>query len=565
MVLLNPNKLTRKYREEKTKDIMEKTVAFFESKGKQQLKTDDHQCVWYEDFLEFQKKEKIFSTLLTPNKYGGGDCRWDTWRNLEFTELLGFYGLSYWYTWQVTVLGLGPIWMSKNKAVKKQAAEQLADGEIFAFGLSEKTHGADIYTTDMVVTELGDDDYRANGGKYYIGNANAARMISTFGRLEDNDEYVFFIADSQSENFNLIQNVVNRQSYVAEFALEDYHLKKGDFIHEGNDAWYAALNTVNIGKFQLGMGAIGTCTHALYEAISHAANRTLYNMRVTDFPHIKRMFTDAWARLVAMKLFNTRASDYIRCASPEDRRYLLFTPMVKMKVTMQGEVVVDLLRDIVAAKGFEKDSYLEMATRDIAMLPRLEGTAHVNMALVLKFMANYLFNPAEFTPVPTMDDPVDDAFLFNQGPTKGLGHVRFADDNTVFDSVDSPNLRIFKEQIAVFKEMLNAAPPDDGQLKNIDFMLALGEIFTLIPYGQLIIEGSKRYPLDRDVLDQIFDFMVRDLTQYATQLHGKEDSTEAQMAYCIKMIRKADVNPQRFNRIWEEQVYILKDAYCMNE
>ena len=37
------------------------------------------------------------------------------WRIQQFNEILGFYGLPYWYTWQVTILGLGPIWMSNNK------------------------------------------------------------------------------------------------------------------------------------------------------------------------------------------------------------------------------------------------------------------------------------------------------------------------------------------------------------------------------------------------------------------------------------------------------------------
>ena len=33
---------------------------------------------------------------------------------LGFTAL-AFYGLAYWYTWQVTILGLGPIWMGSPR------------------------------------------------------------------------------------------------------------------------------------------------------------------------------------------------------------------------------------------------------------------------------------------------------------------------------------------------------------------------------------------------------------------------------------------------------------------
>lgn len=66
------------------------------------------------------------------------------------------------------------------------------------------------------------------------------------------------------------------------------------------------------------------------------------------------MFVDAYCRLFSMKLFAARAKDYMRSASATDRRYLLFNPMVKMKVTMQGEEVINLLWDVIAAKGFEK-------------------------------------------------------------------------------------------------------------------------------------------------------------------------------------------------------------------
>ena len=168
----------------------------------------------------------------------------------------------------------------------------------------------------------------------------------------------------------------------------------------GKDAWNTALNTVNVGKYNLGWASIGICTHALYEAITHASNRRLYDMYVTDFPHVKRMFTDAYCRLVSMKLFTLRVADYQRVASLEDRRYLLYNALVKMKVTTQGEEVIDLLWDVIAAKGFEKDTYFEMAARDIRALPKLEGTVHVNIALIVKFMRNYLFFPAEYPDVP---------------------------------------------------------------------------------------------------------------------------------------------------------------------
>ncbi len=566
-MLLNPKKETFEHLDPRSRQIMKKTIEYFESRGKAQLKEDAHDRRWYRDFLDFLKENEVFATLLTPQAHvvdGDADKRWDTFRNCDFNEILAFYNLSHWYAWQVTILGLGPIFMGNNEEIKKEAARMLKEGGIFAFGLSERAHGADLYSTEMSLTPLAEGKYVADGGKYYIGNANEAAMVSTFGKNSETDEFVFFVADPTHENYDLVQNVVDWEGYVAEYHLNGYPVTDREILSTGRDAWDSALNTVNVGKFNLGWGAIGLATHAFYEAINHAGHRNLYGKYVTDFPHIKQLFVDAFARLAAMKLFSQRATDYMRSASAEDRRYLLYTPITKMKVPTQGEEVINLLWDVIAARGFEKDVCFELATQDIRSLPKLEGTVHVNMALIIKFIANYFFNPGQFPEVPKRNDPADDTFLFNQGPTKGLGKIQFHDYNIAYNSVDLPNVNIFKEQIGVFKDFLAQAPPDADQAKNIDFLLAVGELFTLVAYGQLIIEKYQIEGFEDDLLEQIFDFMVRDFSRYALQLHSKADATENQMQWCMNMIRKPVYDGKRFIRFWQEYVDALKDTYEMN-
>ncbi len=565
-MLLNPNKHDRYYPDSRSREIMRKTIAFFESKGKARIKKDDRERVWYADFLQFVRDNEIFATLLTPAAYGEGnaDARWDTWRICEFNEILAFYGLHYWYAWQVSILGLGPIWMSANEAQKQRAARLLQEGAVFAFGLSEKEHGADIYSTEMQLAPQEDGAFLANGSKYYIGNGNIAKMVSTFGKMADSGDYVFFVADYRRDEYDCVKNTINSQSYVSEFALENYPITENEILSRGRDAWDAALNTVNVGKYNLGWASIGICTHAFYEAINHAAQRRLYSIYVTDFPHVQGMFTDAYCRLVAMKLFALRAADYMRAASLDDRRYLLYNPVVKMKVTTQGEEVINLLWDVIAAKGFERDMYFEMAARDIRALPKLEGTVHVNIALIVKFMANYFFNPADYDDLPRQDQRADDAFLFAQGPARGLGTIRFHDYQTAFQEHDLPNVNLFAEQTEIFKTFLALATPDEDQRKDVDFLLSLGEIFTLIVYGQLILENARIYQVKDDLMDQIFDFMVRDFSRFALQLYSKPSSTQQQMDYCRQMIQKPAVDRARFQQVWTEKVYALKGLYTMN-
>ena len=146
-----------------------------------------------------------------------------------------------------------------------------------------------------------------------------------------------------------------------------------------------------------------------------------------------------------MKAYGDRAIDYFRTASPRDRRYLLFNPVSKMKITTEGEKVIELLWDVIAAKGFGA-TYFRGAGKDVGALAKLEGTVHVNLALILKFMPNYLFAPTEQPVVSTRQDPVDDEFLFRQGPARGLGEVTFADWRLAFEPfAELPNVARFRE------------------------------------------------------------------------------------------------------------------------
>lgn len=573
-LIFNPRSWSAAHLDPADQERLRALIDWFEDRGLDQLKDDDRKNHWYAEFLDKQAELGIFSNFLTPARDSGGEAgkRWDTTRICELNELLGFYGLPYWYTWQVSILGLGPIFQSENEAARKKAADELAKGSIFAFGLSERAHGADIYSTDMVLRPAGDDGagetYTATGGKYYIGNGNEAAMVSVFGRVEGvegPEGYAFFAAESQHANYELVRNVVNSQNYVSQFNLNAYPVESADLLHQGPDAFDAALNTVNIGKFNLGFASLGICEHAFWEAITHADSRVLYGKKVTDFPQVKQAFTDAFARTAAMKLFAWRAVDYFRTASPEDRRYLLFNPLTKMKVTTEGERVIDLLWDVIAAKGFERDMWFEMAARDIRALPKLEGTVHVNMALVLKFMASYLFNPdPDLEAPPQAQGPGDDEFLFRQGAARGLGKIRFSRWEKSYEPfAQVPNVAKFMELAESFKGLLVEAGPDQDQQKDLDFLLTLGELFTLIPYGQLICEQAALIGLPEDTLDQIFDLLIRDFSSYAAELHGKTSTTQAQADWAWTAITRPIVDQARFESVWAK-TRALAGGYEMN-
>ena len=565
-LLFNPATYNPTSFDDDTRQQLVALVDFFETKGLAKNKEEFYSGEWYADFLKLVADKKIFASMGTPAEVGAlvGDsgARWDLSRINELNEILGFYSLAHWYAWQVSVLGLGPVWLSDNDDARKKVAGLLADGNIFGFGLSERDHGADIYSSDMILTRDG-DGCTASGGKWYIGNGNAAGRLSVYGKFADNDpehpgEHVFFLVDPSHKRYELLKNVVAGQMFVAAFNLHDYPVAQSDILHTGKAAFDAALATVNVGKVNLGWASIGICEHSFYEAITHAHNRILYGNRVTDFPHVRRMLADAYARLVAMKIFAARSTDYFRSASEDDRRFLLFSPITKAKVTSEGERVIDLLWDVIAARGFERDTYFSRAATDIRALPKLEGTVHVNIALVLKFMPRYLGAAhgaaQEYPAIPVRQDAADDAYLFHQGPAKGLGSIGFSDWRPVFDRfAHLPNVALLLEQINAFTQLVLTAPPTESQQKDLDYLQVLGQLFTQIVYAQLILEsaalamdGGHTRPgsvsdlsdLTEAHLDRIFAVFVGDTARLAVELHGQASATEAQSTAAMTLLRK---------------------------
>jgi acyl-CoA dehydrogenase len=187
------------------------------------------------------------------------------------------------------------------------------------------------------------------------------------------------------------------------------------------------------------------------------------------------------------------------------------------------------------------------------------------LALIAKFIPNYFFNHQEYPFVPMKNEPVNDNFLFCQGPARGLGKITFHDYHKAYESYDLPNVEVFMEQIETFKSFLTEATPDETQRQDFDFSLPLVEIFTLIVYGQLILENATIYNVDRDIVDQIFDFMVRDFSNFALELHNKPSSTPEQMDFCSKMLKKPAVDQGRYQRVWKDHVHALKGVYEMND
>jgi acyl-CoA dehydrogenase len=225
----------------------------------------------------------------------------------------------------------------------------------------------------------------------------------------------------------------------------------------------------------------------------------------------------AYVRLTAMKLFAYRALDYVRAATADDRRYLLFTAVQKARVSTEGVKVVNLISECIGAKGFESDTYIEMALRDAALIPSLEGSAHINLALAAQFIPQY-FGASDSSP-PEPKSLIageaargENSYLMNAHAGK-IGEITFADFLRSYQPLMSVvNLQIFSEQARGFRELAISLAAAGAETKDQSVDLALGQCTATIAYAQLVAENAARLEISTSMIAVIFHFLVQDLT-----------------------------------------------------
>jgi acyl-CoA dehydrogenase len=530
-----------------------KLADFFEAKGLPALKKEDRAEEFYEDWISFQASNRIYASLLSPKEFSTRGNQLDLLRLTRFLEVFAYFSPAHGYSFQVSFLGLFSILMGSNAALKKQAVATLEAGGLFAFGISEQHHGSDLLGNEFAVKNIAPGRFIASGGKYYIGNANCAAIVSILARKVDDRPgshskrampILFALRPKEAKGYGNVRKIPTvgvRSAFVGQFEVTDHEFPESDLIAEGRDAWDAVLGTVTLGKFFLGFGSIGICERALQETTEHLTRRILYGKPVIQMPHIASLMCQAYARLTAMKLYAYRALDYLHAASENDRRYLLLNAIQKAKVSTEGVKVMALLSECIGAKGFESETYFEMALRDIQLIPGLEGSTHVNLSLAAQFIPKYFNDPDRSLAEPkslAAQNASDENSYLMQARGGNPQKVAFPFYLTAFlPHLTIASARAFAFQARAFRWFLNA----NSQLPNDDMQvtMAIADGFAMIVYGQLVAENCIHCAVPREIVSVIFQLLAQDLAVCGLKLASNYKLEGAAQESLGRMVRVA--------------------------
>jgi acyl-CoA dehydrogenase len=515
---------------------VQRLVEFFAAKGPAALQAEDRAGTWHADWIAYQGEHGLLAGVLSPKAYSTRGGQFDLLNLTRFWEASSYFSPAHAYSLHVSFLGLFPILRGGNEALKREAVAKLEAGGLFAFGVSERDHGADLLANEFTVTEVSPGRLSARGSKYYIGNANAAAMMSVLakkGRRQHDGAYrraplLFFAMrpadDGALSDLRKIGTSGIRTAYVAAFDVDGYEFPESDVICNGRSAWDTIFATVNLGKFFLGFGSIGMCEHALAETVAHTSGRMLYGKPVSGMPHIRATMAHAYAKLTAMKLFAYRALDYLHAAHEDDRRYLLFASVQKARVSTEGVKVMALLSECIGARGFEAETFFEGALREVPLVPTLEGSTHINHQMVSQFTRAYFARPA---PPPPASPPSlaalggaagENPYLM-ESSTNDVHLVVFAHFLDAYRPLAAvPNVATFSRQVRAFRLFMYRGVPVDDPKQDAEVVIALGKCVSIIAYAQLVAEHCVLAKTPAALVSVLFHQSIEDLSAEAMRL-----------------------------------------------